>query len=270
MGFVHYLAVCAIYRDEGPYLREWVEFHRLVGVEKFFLYDNRSTDDHHEQLAPYVASGEVEARAWPDDPGQITAYAHCLETRRDEARWIAFIDIDEFLFSPTLAPVPEILVDYERHPGVVVNWATFGSPDYKEPPEGLVTENYVWRAPDDHPRNKNVKSIVDPARTLHSIGVNPHCFAYKDGFAVNELGHPLERVPFGVTDTVSFARLRINHYYIKSEAQWEAKRTGRRANSGALRRYGPNRGRAFTVRDETIAAYLPALRDALAARAVAC
>ena len=29
---MHYLAVCAIYRNEGPYLREWIEFHRLVGV----------------------------------------------------------------------------------------------------------------------------------------------------------------------------------------------------------------------------------------------
>ena len=36
----HYLAICAIYRDEAPYLREWIEFHRLVGVEHFFLYDN--------------------------------------------------------------------------------------------------------------------------------------------------------------------------------------------------------------------------------------
>ena len=25
------LSICAIYRDEAPYLREWVEFHRLVG-----------------------------------------------------------------------------------------------------------------------------------------------------------------------------------------------------------------------------------------------
>ena len=34
-----YLSICAVYRDEGPYLREWIEFHRLVGVERFYLYD---------------------------------------------------------------------------------------------------------------------------------------------------------------------------------------------------------------------------------------
>ena len=41
-----YLSICAIYRDEAFYLREWLEFHRLVGVERFFLYHNLSIDDH--------------------------------------------------------------------------------------------------------------------------------------------------------------------------------------------------------------------------------
>ena len=264
---MHYLAVCAIYRNEGPYLREWVEFHRLVGVEKFFLYDNNSTDDHREQLAPYVADGCVEVRPWPDKPGQITAYAHCLETRRDQSRWIAFIDLDEFLFSPTLAPLPGILADYEQHPGVVVNWAVFGSSGHQTPPDGLVIENYLWRNRDDGGNNHNVKSIVDPRRTLRSTGVNPHSFTYTDGFAVNEQGRPLDRKPFGVTDDVSFARLRVNHYYIKSEEQWLAKRSAPMANSGVPRALPPERADRFTARDETITAYAPAVKDAMAAAA---
>ena len=48
-----YLAACTIYRDAASYLAEWIEFHRLLGVERFFLYDNGSTDDHREVLAPY-------------------------------------------------------------------------------------------------------------------------------------------------------------------------------------------------------------------------
>ena len=38
-----YLAASTIYRDDAEYLPEWIEFHRLVGVERFFLYDNGST-----------------------------------------------------------------------------------------------------------------------------------------------------------------------------------------------------------------------------------
>jgi radical SAM superfamily enzyme YgiQ (UPF0313 family) len=28
-----YISVAAIIRHEGPYLREWLEFHQLVGIE---------------------------------------------------------------------------------------------------------------------------------------------------------------------------------------------------------------------------------------------
>jgi hypothetical protein len=41
----HYLSICAIFKDEAPYLQEWIEFHRLLGVEKFYLYNNNSRDN---------------------------------------------------------------------------------------------------------------------------------------------------------------------------------------------------------------------------------
>src|SRR5262249_4424977 len=46
------LAVCAIFRDEARYLAEWVSFHRVQRVERFYLYDNRSADEWRSELAP--------------------------------------------------------------------------------------------------------------------------------------------------------------------------------------------------------------------------
>lgn len=40
-----YLAVVAMVKNEGSYLREWLAFHRLVGVQHVFLYDNGSSDE---------------------------------------------------------------------------------------------------------------------------------------------------------------------------------------------------------------------------------
>ena len=34
------IAVCAIFKDEAPYLLEWIAFHKMVGVDLFVLYDN--------------------------------------------------------------------------------------------------------------------------------------------------------------------------------------------------------------------------------------
>lgn len=32
-----YLSICATFKDEAPYIPEWIEFHRRVGVDHFFL-----------------------------------------------------------------------------------------------------------------------------------------------------------------------------------------------------------------------------------------
>ena len=74
-------------------------------MERFFLYDNGSVDGFRQVLAPYVADGIVEAHDWAERP-QYKAYDDCLARHGAEARWIAFIDLDEFLFSPTGARCP--------------------------------------------------------------------------------------------------------------------------------------------------------------------
>jgi hypothetical protein len=258
-----YLSVCAIYRNEAQYLREWIEFHRLVGVERFYLYDNLSTDDHREVLAPYVEQGVVEPAHWPETPGQITAYDDCLKARRRETRWIAFIDLDEFLFSPTGRRVSDVLAEFEDAPGVVANWAVFGPSGHVSRPDGLVIENYVRRT-DDPGFNHQVKSIVNPRRVANFCG--PHFFTYRDGFAVDENGNPVK--PRNVTDSVSFERLRVNHYATKSQQEFEQKLQMRKADTGTLREVR-NLDRRYRkldeVADEAIHVHLEGLHRALAA-----
>jgi hypothetical protein len=265
----HYLSVCAIYRNEARYLREWIEFHRLVGVEQFVLYDNESTDDHHDVLASYLDQGIVELCDWSlpfdpkDDPlrflsqGQARAYEHCLRNYGDRSRWIAFIDLDEFLFSPTGRPLPEVLTEYEQWPGVGVNWAVFGPSGHLRRPEGLVLENYVERL--DSPASRTIKTIVDPSHVTGCIGA--HSFRFDRLGAVDENHFPTFA---GLTKSVSFSRLRINHYLTKSVEEYQRRAKGR------------VRGRDFdpklvsmweqrAERDVVIQQYLPALRQTLTA-----
>ena len=35
----HQLSICAIFKNEAKFLKEWIEYHRLVGVDHFYLYD---------------------------------------------------------------------------------------------------------------------------------------------------------------------------------------------------------------------------------------
>jgi len=264
----HFLSVCAIYRNEASYLREWIEFHRLVGVERFYLYDNASMDEHLQVLEPYLREGSVIVHEWPGEAAQLSAYADCLARYRDDSRWIAFIDVDEFLFSPTGRPVPEVLTAYENEVGVAVNIALFGPGGHRTRPAGLVTESYLFQL-ESH-RTRLVKSIVDPRAAEHAA--NPHHFEYSRGLAVDENGHP-QKGPW--TKSVSYSALRINHYVTKSEEELRAKLGAPRADTAKEPRHylsdllAGNPGENEHVEgfpESSIAIYLSALREAVAKR----
>jgi hypothetical protein len=262
------LAVCAIFRDEAPYLAEWIAFHRLVGVERFYLYDNRSTDDWRAALAPELAEGVAEVIDWPHDRGQLSAYADCLDRHRTDTRWIAFIDIDEFLFSPTGRSLPDVLRAFRSWPGVAVCSRYFGFGGQDEPPDGLVTESYLMRAADAFEPNTWVKSIVFPRVTKGPADI-PHHFLYRySRSAAGEDGAPVvgaDRIP----PTADL--LRINHYYTRSRAEYANKLvapSGWGARAEHLRAADP-RLPPDDVRDELILRWVPFLHRALQERASA-
>jgi hypothetical protein len=269
-----YLSICAIYRDEGPYLREWVEFHRLVGVERFFLYNNESSDDHREVLAPLIEEGIVAVKDWPGSGGQWAAYDDCLAEHRDDTRWIAFIDLDEFLFSPTGVPLSDVLRDFEQWPGVGVYRLRFGASGHRVRPEGLVIENYTRRG---RRGPYLVKSIVDPRRTTRCLSV--HVFEHTDGVAVDEKGRPLiAREGLDVTDPQAVAfterystrRLCVNHYLTRSEEEFRRKVARPKGDPPDRPEFEVPVEKVLrnsdVVEDDTIVRYAPALRSALARR----
>jgi hypothetical protein len=253
--------MCAIYRNEAPYLEEWVEFHRLIGVERFYLYNHASSDDYAEVLRAYVEQGIVEVHDWPAEmsEAQVPAYNDCLERHRDDSRWIAFLDIDEFLFSPTGKTVPEILAEYEELPGVGVNVVIYGTSGHVVKPNGLVIENYVRRRREPP---KNVKKVVlDPTRTSHCRGA--HSFAHPGTVTSDENKQPIYG-PY--TTTFSVSRLRIHHYYTKSEQERREKFERVRADTGELRDPLPpaELERLSEVEDFILEPYVEPLRQALA------
>ena len=219
-----------MYRDDAAYLREWVEFHRLVGVERFYLYDNESRDDHRDVLEPYVDSGLVELTEWPvpvvggtgRPSGIMRAFDDCIERHRRDSRWIAFLDIDEFLFTPTEIPFPRLLSEYEQWPGVFASRAEYGTSGHVSKPAGLTIESYVHRRRQIPDSRSYAKSIVDPTRVARCASV--HHFAYLDGLPVNENGVPVRMAIRAERLPISYSRLRINHYGLKSEEELRRKR----------------------------------------------
>lgn len=260
--FRHQLAACAIFRDERPYLREWIEFHRMMGIDHFYLYDNDSTDGGSAEIDPYVAAGVVTLCSVTGQQKQRDAYIHCIASFRHEARWIAFIDADEFLFSPTGAPLPDVLGGFGDSSAIAVNWCTFGPSGHQRPPTDLVTASYDRRLPTQHLINRHVKSIVNPRETRGFLNV--HLFT-QAGPTVDELGRPASGA---LSDDVSFDLLRINHYWTKSVDECRAKFARGRADTGEARpwhEFVQLRDALDAVEDRTVMTHLPTLSARLAA-----
>ena len=270
----YYLSVCAIFKDEAPNLKEWIEFHRLVGVEKFYLYNNNSQDDYNEVLAPYIAANIVTLIEWPESPGQVPAYRHCIQKFKYYSQWIAFIDIDEFLFGTEEDSLPEILKYYEGFPGVMVNWLMFGSSGYQTRPEGLITEKFTWRMDINRSENKETtwatkdsrlgghvtKSIVNP-REVRDVE-DPHKFRFFHyALPVDEQYRKGET---SRTDSVNVDVLRINHYFLKGREDgiFRIKRgsaTGRTINPRQFRENDRNQ-----IEDTTIHRFIDSLKPRMA------
>jgi len=268
-----YLSVVCIARNEGRYFREWIEFHRLVGVEHFAVYDNSSDDDTCEILEPYRAAGLVDIIPWPhfapDYDTQAMAYNHALSHFGPKTRWMAFFDLDEFLFSPSGDAVSDILRGYEDLSALCVYWAMFGTSGHTAPVDGTLVENFTQRAPFPEgavkdPVLANYKSIVQPHLVLRNRGAHNFIVDADGSSGFDETRSKIWRK---APRMVTAERLRINHYYTKSLAEWQT-RFGKTEGPGTASRDAFLRAafeavEAAAVEDRAIQHYLPALKAAL-------
>lgn len=230
----HYLSVCAIAKNEGPYFKEWIEWHQKQGVEKFYIYDNESTDCTKEVLAPFIESGVVEYTYFPGQKKQLAAYDDCFERHRLETRWLAVIDLDEFIVPMQYKDIPSFLRPLEKFSVVEINWLCYGSGGAKTREPGGVMERFKRHSHPEHKLNTHVKSIVDPRRVCTMTGC--HEASRISGKAADSHGNPLKK---GKVNRVPQQDIiRINHYAVKSYEEFLAKRARGRARVAAQRDLG--------------------------------
>ena len=131
-----YLSLCLTYKDENDYLPEWLDYHILMGVDRFYIYDNESQVSLRETLKEYVERGWVVVLDISGKAMQLYAYDHCLQTFGPQTFWMGFIDTDEFLVPKTTLDLKEFLKDYEDYAGLAVSSLFFGSGNHKTRPAG--------------------------------------------------------------------------------------------------------------------------------------
>lgn len=188
-AYVYDYAICAIFQNEARFMREWLEFHKLVGFQHFYLYNNLSTDNYLEVLEPYIKNGEVDLTDWNmvkipgrnDINWQNLAYMDALGKINGNVKWAAFTDFDEYLFPIEVDTIGDFLKSYENDrtvAGVLVKWNMFGHSNVEcVPSNGLLIEYLTMYNPQDAQTNFT-KTIVRPERvstyrTMHNVVCKP-------------------------------------------------------------------------------------------------
>jgi len=189
-------------------------------VEKFYIYDNESTDDTKEVLAPYIEAGLVEYTFWAGKKQQLAVYDDCFDRRRFEAHWIAVIDLDEFIVPVKDASIPDFLKRFEDFSAVEINWLCYGSGGANTHEAGGVMERFKHHSLHDNRINRHVKSIINPRRILCMNG--SHEAAKLTGDIADSHGNPI---------TLNFRYrepqhdiIKINHYAVKSYEEFLQKK----------------------------------------------
>lgn len=221
MNYKNYLSATCIIKNEAEYMPEWLEYHLLVGFEKFYVYDNESTDNIKQILQPYIDSGAVEYTYWPGTAMQMPAYKDCVEKHKNDTFWLAVIDIDEFVVADC-KNVATSLHDFEDSPAVVLQWLVYGDSGVVNKEPGLVIERFKSHNNLDD-TSEMCKSIINPrkveVKTLHlpcpMVGFN----------AVNSIGETIIPLSNAKIQNGTYKNIHINHYIFKSREEFLIKKT---------------------------------------------
>ena len=183
--------ICAIIKNENLYLREWVEYHLNLGFDKIILYDNNDITGEIPNIVvqDYINCGKVEIICYRGVKTfnkywgvQSCAYNDCLSRYKNTDNWIAFIDIDEFIFIEKYTKIQYLFekMPYEKYDTVLLSWLTYGDSGLLYYENKPVLERFTVPAKDfiyadGYNYNTLVKSITKPNDNTLFGYANAHC-----------------------------------------------------------------------------------------------
>lgn len=281
-------------RDEGPFLLDWVLYHRLIGFDDILIFSNDCSDGSDLLLDRLDQHGLVtHVRAKPNAetaPQSHVAQLTKNHTLYSEADWVLWLDSDEFLnIHLGKGHVTNLTAAIAPNQGMILNWRIFGDGgqpewDYSAPtiaqfPRAASAGSYV---------NDPVKCLFRKTRSIKRLYVHRPVFWPKaraeltmidcDGdtvpddmlFSKRGNGMPTKDYP---KPARTFALAQVNHYAVRTYDVFQLKKYrgsatrpmshGQDARGHRYRQAFWDRRNCNDVEDRTIMRHLPALSEAL-------
>ena len=231
--FLYNFSIGLIAKDEGHYIREWLEYHLYAGCDHFFIYDNDSTDNQKEVIQDYIDKGIVEYIHWPGKEAQIPMMADVMIRARYSSRYLAIIDVDEFIVPYGFDDsIPDIVDKFSNIlfsnliSGVGFHWALYGT-------NGNEKANYDIPVLERCPKRSKTfirypKFITNPRKAAEFPNFT-HYYNSFSGYRPLFFNREFQEI-----DTTNF-NIVLNHYSAKSKEEFEIKMNrGSALRSGRL------------------------------------
>jgi len=215
-------AICAIVKNEGRYLREWIAHHVAVGFRHFYMFDNESTDDTAVILQQAEAYGVVTTQRIENKPkqnAQLLAYEIGHKLCNED--YIFFIDADELVNLKVHDSIDDFLRE-QTSDAIGINWRLFGDGGATHYEPGLMSDRFRMAAAESFIANRQVKTISRTSAIKVPV-IHTHWLIEGATFT-NASGKELKHAPETLQDYVDFSLVQLNHYFSKTFEEWEIKR----------------------------------------------
>jgi hypothetical protein len=235
-------------KNEGPFILEWIAYHRAIGVEEFLVYTNDCTDGTDRMLELLQSKGIVQHRDNPYRDMNMKPQHGALHAASDEPMvqawdWVICTDVDEFI---NIHVGEGKLKDLYAATGdanmISMTWRLFGNADVEEFRDGFITEQYFRCAPQFARKPHQAWGFKTAARNTGIFkklgvhrpkGLRPQLV--DEIRWVNGSGQPMPRKDYrnawrSTTDTYGYDLVTLNHYALRSAESFLVKRDRGRVN----------------------------------------
>jgi len=147
------VALVCIAKDEDHYIKEWVDYHKKLGFDKIFIYQNFWRCSLEDDI--------LEKIEFDIEYPQMRAYNEFILKYREEYDWVAFLDVDEFIVLKKHRNIKHLIDNYGNYGAAIgINWVFFGDNGLDKVENGnySVIERFTKR---QIGVDKHIKSIVN-------------------------------------------------------------------------------------------------------------
>lgn len=280
----NHTSIVTTMKNEGPFILEWLAYHRAIGVKDFLVYTNDCTDGTDTMFDLLQSKGIVQHRDNPFRKMELKPQHAALQAAEkepviQEADWVICMDVDEFLNIKTGDGTLDDLYAAVGDANLIsCTWRLFGSSDLEVFSADPIIAQHDRCAEELTPKPHQAwgfKTLFRNIGLFKKLGVHrpkglqPQL--WEDIRWVNGSGQPLPKNEFrnawrSTQRTVGYDLVALNHYAVRNPESFLVKR-----DRGRVNHVDRDQGLAYwfrmnnnAVEDRSIQRHIPKMQAELA------